>query len=435
MTDSLYKSFGKTNAMLERAEQVIPLGTQTFSKSHLNFVRGAYPLFLDRGQGAYVWDLDGNDYIDFLAALMPVVLGYNDADINQAIIVQLEKGISFSFATEAEVILAEKLVDLIPSAEMVRFGKNGSDATTGAVRIARAFTGREKIAVCGYHAWHDWYLAATPLNLGVPKQEKELIDTFKYNDLDSLEDLLKKDPGGYAVIMMEVANAVNPAPGFLDGVRKLADQYGVVLVFDEIVAGWRSDIGGAQKFYGVTPDLSCFGKAMGNGMPIAALVGRKDIMKMAEKVFLSSTFGGEAASIAASIATIDKMEKTQCASRILDTSAYLKKELNAVQEDKNMTDIITIGGVDWWPRMVWGDNAPEDKMLATSLLRQELAEAGIIIGSGFNMMLSHCNDETRSVIVNRWTKAMDALKVIFESNDPARYLRGEKMQPPYQVRG
>ena len=428
------KSFDKTNTMLTRAEQVIPLGTQTFSKSHLNFVRGAYPLFLDRGDGAYVWDLDGNNYIDFLAALMPVVLGYNDKDVNAAIVEQLGKGISFSFATELEVFLAEKLVSLIPSAEMVRFGKNGSDATTGAVRIARAFTGRDKIAVCGYHAWHDWYLAATPLCLGVPEQEKNLISTFKYNDLDSLETLLKKEPDAYAVIIMEVANSVDPEPGFLEGVRKLAHDYGAVLVFDEIVAGWRPDIGGAQKYYGVTPDLSCFGKAMGNGMPIAALVGRKDIMKMAEKVFLSSTFGGEALSIAASIATIDKMEKTECSAHIIDTSRYLKKEMNAIQNKMGMSDILTIGGVDWWPRMVWGSAALDDKMLATSLLRQELAEAGIIIGSGFNMMLSHCDKKTRGVILARWSRAMDALKVIFESAKPETYLRGEIMKPPYSVR-
>lgn len=434
MTEKQYRSFEKSNAMLERAEQVIPLGTQTFSKSHLNFVRGAYPMFLERGEGMRVWDVDGNEYIDFLAALMPVLLGYNDADINKAVTNQMQKGISFSFATEIEVQLAEKLIELIPSAEMVRFGKNGSDATAGALRVARAHTGREKVAVCGYHAWHDWYIASTPFNLGVPKQDQSLINHFKYNDLDSLEDLLKTDPDGYAVIIMEPANAVDPAPGFLEGVRALADKYGTVLVFDEIVTGWRTDMGGAQKLYGVTPDLSCFGKAMGNGMPIAALVGKKEYMQTVDKVFLSSTFGGETLSIAASIATIDKMIATNAVQKMHKTAAHLTVELNAIQDRLGIRNIISIGGVSWWPRIVWGDDALDDKMLAVSLLRQELAEEGILIGSGFNMCLGHCDETIIADVLTRWEAAMMTLKDAFASKHPETFLRGAKMSPPYSVR-
>lgn len=429
-----YKSFTKSNQMLERAEQVIPLGTQTFSKSYLNFVRGAHPMFLERGEGARVWDVDGNEYIDFLLALMPVVLGYNDTDVNQAIIEQMNKGISFSFATEIEIKLAELLIDLIPCAEMVRFGKNGSDATAGALRVSRAYTGRDKVAVCGYHSWHDWYIASTPFNLGVPKQTQDLISHFKYNDLDSLEDLLKKDPDGYAAIMMEPANSTEPAPGFLEGVRSLADKYGVVLVFDEIVTGWRADLHGAQKLYNVTPDLACFGKAMGNGMPIAALVGKKEVMKTTDNVFLSSTFGGETLSIAASIATINKLVKTDAIPTMHKTATWLKNEINKKISSNNMADYIEIAGVNWWPRITWKDGAPKDKMLATSLLRQELAEAGILHGSGLNMCLSHCEEDVMNDIITRWDLALADLHDAFTSDNPTNFLRGDIMQPPYQVR-
>lgn len=428
------RSFEKSNLLLERAEKVIPLGSQTFSKSYLNFVKGAYPLFLDHGKGGRVWDVDGNEYIDFLLALMPVVLGYCDPDVDQAVINQLQKGISFSFSTELESILAEKLIKIIPSAEMVRFGKNGSDATAGAMRVARAYTGREKIAACGYHAWHDWYIASTPFSLGIPECDKGLISKFTYNDLDSLEDLLKKDPDGYAAIIMEPANAVDPKDGFLQGVRDLAHKYGAVLVFDEIVSGWRTGLGGAQSYYGVTPDLSCFGKAMGNGMPISALVGQRDYMKTIEKVFLSSTFGGETLSIAASIAVIDKMERLNVPGAMHTTAKFLKNEINQVSRDTGLQDYIEIGGVEWWPRILFKNIGAADTMLATSLLRQELAEAGIIHGAGISMCYAHCLGDEPNEIVRRWKVALDAYKPAITSNNPASYLRGDVMRPPYQVR-
>lgn len=429
-----YRSFAKTNALLERAEKVIPLGSQTFSKSHLNFVRGAYPLFLERGKGARVWDVDGNEYIDFLLGLMPVVLGYGDEDVNQAIIEQMHKGISFSFSTAIESDLAEMLIDLIPSAEMVRFGKNGSDATAGAVRVARAYTAREKVAVCGYHSWHDWYIASTPFNLGIPEADKERISKFNYNDLDSLETLLKKEPDAYAAVMLEPANAVDPAPGFLEGVRDLAHKYGALLVFDEIVSGWRTDLGGAQAYYKVTPDLSCFGKAMGNGMPIAALVGKREYMQTVEKVFLSSTFGGETLSIAASIATINKMKRTNAVLLMHKTAGILQDGINKLIAENNLTDHLNIGGVTWWPRIQFCNCPSEKTMLATSLLRQELAEAGIIHGAGISMCLSHCLGDEPQEILRRWALALPAYGEAITSQAPQDFLRGDIMKPPYQVR-
>lgn len=391
-------------------------------------------MFLERGEGAYVWDVDGNKYIDFLLALMPVITGYNDQEINDAVTKQLSKGISFSFATEIEVQLAEKLIELIPCAEMVRFGKNGSDATAGALRVARAHTGREKVAVCGYHSWHDWYIASTTFNLGVPSLEKGLISKFSYNNIQSLENLLKAEPNSYAAIILEPANAVEPADNFLEDVRAIADKYGVVLVFDEIVSGWRAGLSGAQTLYNVTPDLSCFGKAMGNGMPISALVGRKKIMKSVEKVFLSSTFGGETLSLAASLAVIKKLERTDAITKMHGAADWYKKNINKLITRHGLQQHISIGGVSWWPRIIWEDAAPDDKFLATSLLRQELAQAGILQGSGLNLCLSHVDDKVKNEVIQSWDQALSQLKRSLLSNNPTQFLLGDIMRSHYQVR-
>ena len=222
---------------------------------------------------------------------MPVVLGYRDPDVDDAVRRQLDLGITFSLATELEAEVAEKLVDAVPCAEMVRFGKNGSDATTGAVRVARAATGREIVAVCGYHGWHDWYVGSTTRNKGIPKAVQGLTEQFEYNNLGSLQSLFDKHPGRIAAVIMEPMNMIEPEDGFLQSVAALTRKEGAILIFDEIITGFRFARGGAQEYFGVTPDISAFGKALGNGMPIAAVVGRREIMMEMEEIFFSSTFG------------------------------------------------------------------------------------------------------------------------------------------------
>ena len=241
------KQFKKSNLLYERSLKSIPLASQTFSKSALNYPRGASPLFFEKGEGAYVWDYDGNKYIDYVLGLMPMILGYRDPEVDLAIKNQLNKGIIFSLPTDLEIELSELLIRLIPSAEMVRFGKNGSDVTSAAIRLARAFTNRNRIAICGYHGWHDWYIGSTIRNLGVPKSVSDLTSKFNFNDSESLESLLKSDPNGYAAVIMEPTGAFEPKQGFLEEVKELCVKYGVVLVFDEIVSGFRVNLGGAQK--------------------------------------------------------------------------------------------------------------------------------------------------------------------------------------------
>lgn len=315
---------------LERARKVIPSATQTFSKGPNQWARGVSPYFLARGDGAWVWDVDGNRYLDYLMALGPIVLGYGNEAVDQAIIEQLGKGSVFSQMHPLEVEVAETIVGLIPCAEMVRFAKNGSDATTGAVRAARAYTERERIVYCGYHGWHDWYIGTTTRSLGVPRAVTELTHQFTYNDPASLEALFRQFRGEIAGVVMEPVGVEAPNRGFLDAVRNLTTQHGSLLIFDEIVTGFRFAIGGAQEYFGVIPDLACFGKAMANGMPLSAVAGRREIMEIFDRIFFSGTFGGETLSLAACKATIDQLQRRDAFSHIWRVGQQLIDGLNCL---------------------------------------------------------------------------------------------------------
>ena len=428
------RSYEKTAALYARALDTIPLASQTFSKSVLTTVEGAAPLFLDRGDGAVVWDVDGNRYIDFVLGLLPVVLGYRDPDVDGAIRAQLDKGISFSLATALEAELAERLVALIPCAEMVRFGKNGSDATSAAIRLARAHTGRDRVAICGYHGWHDWYIGTTARNLGVPQAVRALSATFPYNDAGGLADLLAREPGEFAAVILEPVGLEAPKPGFLESVRELCDRHGVVLVFDEIVTGFRIHLGGAQAHYGVTPDLASFGKAMGNGMPISAVVGRRDIMMRMNDIFFSGTFGGEALSLAASIATIDKLKANDGPARFGVLGARIKAEVMSLIARNGLGGELYVKGSDWWPAVSPTGKGRGDAILVASLLKQELLEAGLLAGSTFNLCLAHDAPGVLDEAMRAWGTAAAHLAEAFASNNPSARLRGKLIRPVFQVR-
>ncbi|SDY76410.1 aspartate aminotransferase family protein [Tindallia californiensis] len=298
--------------LFEEAKQMSPGGLLGIRRPY-NFVEGEYPIFIERGYGGHIVDVDGNDYIDMLCGYGPIILGYREPEINQVVIEQMEKGFCFSLVQEVQNTLAERLVKLIPSAEMVILAKTGSDVTTMAVRVARGFNGKTKVLRCGYHGWHDWCVEVPG---GVPEEIQNMTVEFPYGDLDALEEALKKHGDDTACIMLTPvghplsAPVQEPPAGYLEGVRELADKYEVVLIFDEIRTGFRVAMGGAQERYGVTPDLSTFGKAMANGYPISALVGKKEIMKVVEKeVFISSTFFPNSLEMHASLKCIDILER------------------------------------------------------------------------------------------------------------------------------
>lgn len=337
--------FKNSKKLLKQAYSFIPSATQTFSKGPSQWPTGSAPNFLEKGIGAWVWDVDGNKYLDHLMALGSVILGYGNREVNNEIKKYIDSGVIFSQMHPLEVELSEKLVDLIPSADMVKLFKNGSDATTAAIRAARAFTNREHIIFCGYHGWHDWYIATTSRSSGIPVFNKELSHEFQYNNIDSLTSLVESYPKKIAAVIMEPVGVDKPEDGFLESVREICTKEGIVLVFDEIVTGFRLDMGGFQSLCGVIPDLSCFGKAMGNGMPISALVGHKDIMKLFDThLFVSGTFGGEVASIAACCKTIDVLLKKKGLEQIQSYADKLCEGIRVLISTYNLESYMGVKG-------------------------------------------------------------------------------------------
>ena len=316
---------------------------------------------------------------------------------------------------------------------MVRFAKTGSDVTTASIRLARAYTGRDKIALCGYHGWHDWCIGTTEHSIGIPKSIKRLSTAFAFNNLDELEKMLKKEPTSYAAVIIEPESKEKPEKKFLEEARRLTKKFGTLLIFDEIVTGFRVNIGGAQAKYRVTPDLSCFGKSMGNGMPISALVGKAKIMKLVGKAFFSGTFNGEALSLAAAIATIKKLRKKNGIERIQRVGCSLKKSIKKIIDRNKIDDYITIGGPDWRPCIIIKKNKLESRIVQ-SLLRQQLAKNGLLFGSAFNLCLSHDSKEIlhRTNII--WEKTADELNKIFHSKNPKSFLKGKPMVPIFTQR-
>ncbi len=298
----------RSRELESRARKFIPGVTQTISKRPAAFAPGYFPDFIDHAQGSHVWDVDGNEYIDYVMACGPITLGYCFPAVDQAIQEQLTRGIIFTRLTSLEGEVAEMLSEAVPCAEMARFFKGGVEANSAALRLARAFTGREKVASCGYRGWHDqWAVAHTPR--GIPACLKDLILEFQYNDLASLEEVLTAHPSQVAAVIIDPVSGERPEPGFLAGVKELAHKHGALIIFDEIVTGFRLAIGGAQEYYGVVPDMAVFAKGIANGMPISAVTGRREVMKVATDVFITLTYGDEALSLAAARATLNVLQE------------------------------------------------------------------------------------------------------------------------------
>jgi len=421
----------ESNAYWERAAKVIPAGTQTFSKGPTQYVQGIAPIYLARGKGSHVFDVDGNEYIDYPLALGPVTLGYAYPAVNEAIEKQLKDGITFSLMHPLEVELSELLASVIPCAEMVRFAKNGSDATTGAVRLARAYTGRDKVACCGYHGWHDWYVGTTSMNRGVPKATRNLTLSFKYNNIDSLHRLFKDNKGEIAGIIMEPIAITAPEDNYLEEVKELTHQNGAVLIFDEIVTGFRLALGGAQEHYKVIPDLSTFGKGMANGMPISALAGREEIMCLLAEVFFSFTFGGEALSLAAAIATVNEMKNRPVIKHFWRQGKKLKDGYNALARELGLESHTRCEGLDAHAAIRFVDADGNDSLDMKSLFQQEVIKQGILFNGVHNICFSHSDDDINTTLES-YRNAMPVLKQAIKENNIDKYLEGAKVRPVFR---
>ena len=423
----------KSQAWSTRAKRVVPGSSQTFSKGQSQHVQGVAPIFLEHGQGCRVWDVDGNEYIDYIQGLLPNILGYSHPGVTAAVTRQLQQGHSFSLPHPLEVELAERLTRLVPCAEMVRFGKNGSDATSGAVRAARAFTGRDRIACCGYHGWQDWYIGSTTRNAGIPVAVRDLTHAFPYNDLAVLEKLLQAHPKEFACVILEPVNFVEPAPGYLQGIKDLAHRHGALLIFDEICSGFHFGLGGAQKRFNVTPDLACFGKAMGNGFPIACVLGRADVMKVFEEIFFSFTFGGEVASMAAAMEVLDVLEHTDALARMEANGSVLKDGFNALAKNAGLTDRMACIGYPTWSLMKFRDTQGKESLLLRSLVSQELAKRGILALVTHNMTAAHDDVAVRQTL-QTYASVFKTVAAWLQDPKPERFLEGKLIEPVFRVR-
>ena len=429
----LERKLTKSNEYWARAESIIPAGTQTFSKGPTQFVQGVAPIYLQSGKGSHVFDVDGNEYIDYVMALGPISLGYCYPRVNEAIARQLEQGITFSLMHPLEVELTELLVELIPCAEMVRFGKNGSDATAGAVRVARAYTGREKIACCGYHGWQDWYIGTTIRNRGVPKSTRELTIPFEYNNIESLQKIFTENKGEIAAVIMEPINTTEPKGDFLQQIKELTHGNGAILIFDEIVTGFRLALGGAQEYFGVTPDLAAFGKGMANGMPLSAIVGKREIMKEFDEVFFSFTFGGEALSLAAAIATVKEIRERNAVEHFTQQGGKLRDGYNRLAQSFGLTDYTQCVGLPAYNAFYFRDAKGDDFLEMKSLFQQEVIKRGILTLGVHLICLSHSNEDIEKTL-EAYSDALKILRQAIDEGNIEKYLEGRKIQPVLRQR-
>lgn len=427
------RTFIQSERQLERAQRVIPLGSQTFSKSRTQYPVGASPLFLQRGKGSRVWDVDGNEYIDFVNSLLAVTLGYGDPDVDDAVRRQLDEGVILSLPHPLETEVAELICELVPCADMVRFGKNGSDATSGAIRLARAYTGRDRVAVCGYHGWQDWYIGATARNRGVPAATRALTKTFAYNDAASLEALLHENPGEYAAVIMEPSNVVAPEPGFLESVQRLTREHGALFILDETITGFRFAVGGAQQLYGVTPDLACFGKGLANGYPISAVAGRRDVMMLMEEIFFSFTFGGELLSLAAAKATLTKLRSEPVVETLARRGAIILEGTTGIIRENKLEEVFAVGGHPSWSFLLIKDTATANSFETKTLLMQELHQSGFLSVGSHNLSYAHSEEDVASLVA-AYERILPAIGQAVEAGEVVSRLKCEPLVPLFKIR-
>jgi glutamate-1-semialdehyde 2,1-aminomutase/spore coat polysaccharide biosynthesis protein SpsF len=360
-----------------------------------------------------------------------VILGHADPYVNAAVTDQLELGVAMSLPHPLEVEVSELLVELIPCAEMVRFGKNGSDATSAAVRLARAYSGRDLIACCGYHGWQDWFIGTTTRNLGVPEGVQGLTKPFAYNDLESLDRIFKEHPGEVAAVIMEPVGVEKPKDDFLERVRDMTHRAGAILIFDEILTGFRFSIGGAQEFFGVIPDMACFGKAIANGFPLSAVVGRTDLMRVMDQIFFSSTFGGDLVGLSAARATLEELRTQEVASYLWRVGDRLKDGIEGAIRDEGLEMSVRCRGLS--PRLVleFSGDSPWEERVVKSFFQQECIRRGILFSGAHNLSNSH-SVEVVDTTVSVYREVLREMSAALKSGTMEAQLNGAPVSPVFR---
>lgn len=416
----------KSLKIWEKAEELIYLGVQTMSKHPRSHAFGAFPIYIERGKNAHLFDVDGNEYIDYICSFGPIILGHGYPRIVDAVKSQLEKGVLFSLSNENEVILAEEMIISVPCAEVVRFFKTGAEATSAACRIARAYTGRTKVLHCGYHGWHDWYAATyRQSEKGVPKILENLIFSFQFNDLESLRELLEREASDVAAVFITPMAGIEPTKEFLEGAKDLAHQNGSLLVFDEMFTGFRLSMGGAQDYYGVVPDIAAFGKAMANGFPIAAVASRKDILENCPELTISSTYGGEILSLVAGIETIRELREKEVPQHIGEYGRRLKEELWGIIHSTGLPARVV--GAPHLPCVDFevGSDIHED---VWTLYLQEMAKRGVLVRRQMYMYIAYTHtEEDLERTLEAFEGALLVIKKALESGNVKAFL--ETIEP------
>ncbi len=425
-----FPSIKKSDNLYNRALNLIPSVTQTLAKGPQQNVKGIAPKYLLRGKGAHIWDVDGNEYIDFNMGIGPLSLGYAYEKVDKAIKKQLEDGITFSLMHPLEVEVAELIHEIIPNAESIRYSKTGADVTSAAVRVARAFTGRERVLCCGYHGWHDWYISVTDRNKGIPNTVQDLTFTFNYNDLQSLKDSIDDET---AAVILEPFVFESPKDNFLQELKEICSKNGTLLIFDEMWTGFRIALGGAQDFFNVKADLATFSKAIANGMPIAVLTGRKDVMNVLEKdVFFYTTFGGEALSLAAAKATMIELRDKKVPEYLASQGKKLKNGYNKIAEELDIEFTKCIG-YECRSLMTFDASAGSPLELK-SLVQQEMIKRGILWGGFHNMSYSH-TDEDIEYTLKAYKDVLPILKKAVAEGNVKGYLKGDPVEPVFRKVG
>jgi len=433
--------FSKSEELLNRANQLIPGGSHTYSKGADQSPKLG-PKFISRGKGSHVWDVDGNEYLDWAMGLASVSLGHAYEPVLEAVRRELKNGSNFQCPSPIEVELADLFMEVVPSAQMVKYAKNGSTVTTAAVKLSRAHTGRKYVAVCadhGFFSYDDWYIGLKPNNSGVPKEVSDLTLSFRYNDIESLKSLFDKYPDQIACVILEPMEMDFPENGFLQQIKSLCQKNGSVFILDEMITGFRLDYPGAHRMLDVEPDLCTWGKGLANGFSTCILSGKKEIMELGgilhdrERVFLmSTTHGAETHSLAAAMESIRSHRRENSIERNTQTGLFLKNQIEAIVRDFGLEDFVTVKGHPTWQALVLRDEkkCPSDGY--RTLVMQETAKQGVLFRGSFVPTISHTQEDL--------DKTIDAFKNVFDVytralNDPLSYrkfLVGDPVKPVFR---
>ena len=435
----MVENLPRSAAANARMHEVIPGGAHTYAKGDDQYPAGLAPV-ISHGLGAHVWDVDGYDYVEFGSGLRSVSLGHAHPRVIEAVRRELDRGANFVRPSIVELAAAERFLETVPTADMVKFAKNGSDVTTAAVRLARAATGRPLVALCGDHPFFstdDWFIGTTPMSAGVPDSITELTVAFPYGDLDAAEDLLRRHDGRVACLMLEPATLREPPTGYLAGLRELAHRHGCLLVFDEMITGFRWSEAGAQGRYGVVPDLSTFGKALGNGFAVSALAGRREVMELGglrdtrERVFLlSTTHGAETHALAAAMAVLETYVDEGITDQLHAIGERLAKGVREVAADAGVSDHVVVRGRA--SNLVYAtldENLCPSQEYRTLFLRQ-LLSSGVLAPSF--VVSSALTDADIDRAIEAVAQACRVYRKALDAQDPAAWTGGRPVKPVFR---